>query len=107
MVTSGLLTLLAIAAVIYPGLNYGLDFTGGILVEVRYPAPPDLEAIRTELTDAGFEQVQATSSGSDALIRLPPPEEGAEGAAWRAWQRKLHGDAAARVGDDPPNRRRA
>jgi preprotein translocase subunit SecF len=80
MVASGLLTLVAIVAIIYPGLNYGLDFTGGILVEVRYPSPPDLEEIRTELTDAGFEQVQATSSGSDALIRLPPPEEGMEGA---------------------------
>ena len=39
MVMSSLLSFLAIVAVIYPGLNYGLDFTGGILVEVRYPAP--------------------------------------------------------------------
>jgi preprotein translocase subunit SecF len=79
---SGLLSLVAIATIIYPGLNYGVDFTGGILVEVRYPGPPDLDDVRTALTGAGFDQVQVTSSSSDALIRLPPPEgaEGAEGA---------------------------
>ena len=79
MWTSGILSLIAIVTIIYPGLNYGVDFTGGILVEARYPGPPDLEDIRTELTAAGFEQVQVTSSGSDALIRLPPPE-GVDGA---------------------------
>ena len=80
MVGSTILSLLAIVAVIYPGLNYGLDFTGGILVEVRYPAPPQLDAIRSGLSGAGFESVQVTGSGSDALIRLPPPdvEAGAE-----------------------------
>jgi preprotein translocase subunit SecF len=83
MTTSGILTLIAIISIIYPGLNYGVDFTGGILLEVRYPAAPELDDIRTELTAAGFEQVQVTSSGTDALIRLPPPEgaEGAEGDA--------------------------
>jgi preprotein translocase subunit SecF len=80
MVASSIVSLLAIIAVIYPGLNYGLDFTGGILVEVRYPAAPQLEEIRSGLSDAGFESVQVTGSGSDALIRLPPPdvETGAE-----------------------------
>ena len=79
MWTSGILSLIAIITIIYPGLNYGVDFTGGILVEARYPGPPDLEDIRTELGAAGFEQVQVTSSGTDALIRLPPPE-GVDGA---------------------------
>ena len=79
MVTSSLLSLLAILSVFYPGLNYGLDFTGGVLVEVRYPATPQVDEIRTELTDAGFEAAQVTSSSSDVLIRLPPPQ-GADGA---------------------------
>src|SRR5215218_510974 len=74
MVTSGLLSLLAIVVIIYPGLNYGLDFTGGILVEARYPASPDLDDIRKELGAAGFDSVQVTGSGADVLIRLPPPE---------------------------------
>ena len=79
MVTSSLLSLLAIVFVIYPGLNYGLDFTGGILVEAEYPEPPELDAIRAGLADAGFESVQVQSSSSDVLIRLPPPEGELEG----------------------------
>ena len=80
MATSTTLSLLAIVSVFYPGLNYGLDFTGGILVEARYSAVPPLDTIRSELSGAGFESVQVTGSGSDVLIRLPPPEseEGSE-----------------------------
>jgi preprotein translocase subunit SecF len=77
MVTSSVLSLLAIVAVIYPGLNYGLDFTGGILVEAEYSRPAGLDAIRQGLADAGFEsaQVQNFGSSSDVLIRLPPTDE--------------------------------
>ena len=80
MATSTMLSLFAIISVFYPGLNYGLDFTGGILVEARYSTVPPLDTIRSELTGAGFESVQVTGSGNDVLIRLPPPdtEEGAE-----------------------------
>ena len=78
MVTSTTLSLLAIVAVFFPGLNYGLDFTGGILVEARHSAAPDLDRIRAELSGGGFEDAQVTGSGADVLIRLPPPE-GVEG----------------------------
>jgi preprotein translocase subunit SecF len=80
MATSTTLSLLAIVSVFYPGLNYGLDFTGGILVEARYSTVPPLDTIRSELTGAGFESVQVTGSVNDVLIRLPPPqsEDGAE-----------------------------
>jgi preprotein translocase subunit SecF len=80
MATSTTLSLFAIISVFYPGLNYGLDFTGGILVEARYSTVPPLDTIRSELSGAGFESVQVTGSGNDVLIRLPPPEseEGAE-----------------------------
>src|SRR5262245_57116585 len=74
VVTSATLSLLAIISIFYPGLNYGLDFTGGILVEARYPAAPELDRIRAELSGGGFESVQVTGSGADVLIRLPPPE---------------------------------
>jgi preprotein translocase subunit SecF len=74
MVTSTTLSLLAIIAIFYPGLNYGLDFTGGILVEARYSAAPELDRIRAELSGGGFEDTQVTGSGADVLIRLPPPE---------------------------------
>jgi preprotein translocase subunit SecF len=79
MASSTTLSLLAIVSVFYPGLNYGLDFTGGVLVEARYSTAPPLDTIRSELTGAGFESVQVTGSGNDVLIRLPPAE-GEDGA---------------------------
>jgi len=74
MVTSSLLSLLAIVSIIYPGLNYGLDFTGGIIVEAGYTRPVELDPIRDGLSAAGFESAQVQNFGSSAevLIRLPP-----------------------------------
>ena len=75
MVTSSLLSLLAIVSVIYPGLNYGLDFTGGIIVEVGYREPPELERFaRGSTTPASSRRRCRTRLGSEVLIRLPPPE---------------------------------
>jgi preprotein translocase subunit SecF len=78
MVASSLASLLAIVALFYPGLNYGLDFTGGIIVEAQYSRPAELDDIRSGLSDEGFEssQVQNFGSATDVLIRLPPPAEG-------------------------------
>jgi preprotein translocase subunit SecF len=76
MVTSSILSVLALVSLFYPGLNYGIDFTGGMLVEAGYSSPADLDAIRSDLTDAGFESVQVQNFGSanEVLIRLPPTE---------------------------------
>lgn len=63
------------------GLDFGIDFTGGILLEVGYPQAADLEEIRTGLSDAGFEdaQVQLFGRDTDVLVRLPPqPNQSAE-----------------------------
>lgn len=56
------------------GLNLGIDFTGGVLLEVAYPGEADLNQIRGSLTEAGFERyvVQAFGSADDVLVRLPP-----------------------------------
>lgn len=62
------------------GLDFGIDFTGGILLEVGYEQPADLEAIRVTLADAGFAdaQVQLFGRETDVLVRLPPqPEDSA------------------------------
>jgi preprotein translocase subunit SecF len=74
MVGSSLVSLLALVSIFYPGLNYGLDFTGGIIVEAQYSQPPEIDGIRTGLADAGFESAQVQNFGSSAevLIRLPP-----------------------------------
>ncbi len=56
------------------GLNLGIDFTGGVLLEVRYPQDADLGGIRQRLDDEGFERyvVQAFGTPTDVLVRLPP-----------------------------------
>ena len=93
MIASSLLSLLAITTVIYPGLNYGLDFTGGIMVEAGYTRPAELDSIRSGLTEAGFEsaQVQNLGSVSEVLIRLPPADDVAAGdpAAVTAMQNRV------------------
>jgi preprotein translocase subunit SecF len=77
MTLSSLLSALAFVSLFYPGLNYGLEFTGGIIVEAVYTRPTDLESIRSDLTAAGFETVQAQTIGSssEVMIRLPPIDD--------------------------------
>jgi preprotein translocase subunit SecF len=77
MIGSTVMSLLALVSVIYPGMNYGLDFTGGIIVEAGYSQPVELDPIRTGLAGAGFESAQVQNFGSSAevLIRLPPVAE--------------------------------
>jgi preprotein translocase subunit SecF len=61
------------------GFNFGIDFTGGVLVEVAYQSPVDLEDLRTTLAEAGFTEatLQAFGSARNVLIRLPPDENAA------------------------------
>jgi len=56
------------------GLNLGLDFTGGTLVEVEFVEPTDPEAIRQALDASGFQNglVQYFGTNRDVLIRMPP-----------------------------------
>jgi len=77
MIGSTVANLVAIAAIIH-GMNYGVDFTGGVVVEATYSAPANLDAIRTGLEGAGFQSVQVQNFGStsDVMIRLPPIKEG-------------------------------
>lgn len=55
-------------------LNWGLDFTGGTLVEVEFTEPADPEAIRQLLVEGGYENgvVQYFGTNRDLLIRMPP-----------------------------------
>lgn len=66
----------SIVLVLVRGLNFGIDFTGGVVVEAGYSAPADLEATRRALAEAGLEgaQVQSFGTAADVLVRLPPAE---------------------------------
>ncbi len=65
---------LSIVSMATRGLNFGIDFTGGILLELSYPEAADLVEIRQVLSDAGYEQyvVQEFGTAEDVLVRLPP-----------------------------------
>jgi len=69
---SGLLVLASIVGVFYPGLNFGIDFKGGILMEVRTPGPADLGSMRATLNDLGLGEValQEFGADTDVLIRV-------------------------------------
>ena len=64
------------------GMNLGLDFTGGSLVEIGFESEIETELVRNHLVDAGFENgtVQYFGSNRDLLIRVPPTigQEGAQ-----------------------------
>ncbi len=58
------------------GLNFGVDFTGGVLLEVGYPEAADLPQIRSTLGLEGFGEAQVQNFGTarDVMIRLLPRE---------------------------------
>ncbi|MEQ8689463.1 MAG: protein translocase subunit SecF [Pseudomonadales bacterium] len=73
-VTSAVLLVLSVGGLIVNGLNLGLDFTGGSLVEVGYEEPVDAEEIRQYLQEQGYQNgtVQFFGAETDILIRMPP-----------------------------------
>jgi preprotein translocase subunit SecF len=77
------LVVMTVVALLVRGLNFGLDFTGGVLIEVDYGRAVKLEDVRQVLTEAGYGDavVQSFGTASDVLIRLPPPEANETGGA--------------------------
>ena len=73
---------LSIGSFFVQGMNLGLDFTGGSLVEIGFESEIETELVRDHLVDAGFENgtVQYFGSNRDLLIRVPPTigQEGAQ-----------------------------
>lgn len=80
---SVVLMLISVVSLATRQLNWGLDFTGGTLVEVHYDASADLNVIRGILEKNGFAGAVVTSYGSDqdVLIRLQQEHLEAQGAA--------------------------
>ena len=77
LVFSAVFVIVSLGSLATRGLDFGIDFTGGILLEVGYEQPANLEAIRGNLADAGFldAQVQLFGRETDVLVRLPPQPE--------------------------------
>lgn len=76
-VFSVVLILVGIISLSGRGLNFGIDFTGGVLLEVGYSTPADLGDIRSRLEDGGFASalVQNFGTATDVLIRVLPEED--------------------------------
>jgi preprotein translocase subunit SecF len=77
MVLSVILMLASIASLTINKLNFGLDFTGGTLIEVGFEEAADLAGIREVMDKNGFEEavVQLYGSSRDVVIRLAQREE--------------------------------
>ncbi|MDU2187631.1 MAG: protein translocase subunit SecF [Klebsiella pneumoniae] len=71
---SGFLLIVSIAIIGVRGFNWGLDFTGGTVIEITLEKPVDLDQMRDSLQKAGFEEPQVQNFGSsrDIMVRMPP-----------------------------------
>ena len=77
LVFSGVLITIILISLAVQGLNYGLDFTGGTVIEVGYQEPTDIAGIRDALEAAGLPGITVQHFGStrDVLLRIPPTGE--------------------------------
>ena len=74
---SAVLILGSLASLAIQGLNFGIDFTGGVVMEFTFPKAADLEKVRADLEEAGFGDaaVQSFGTANDVLVRLLPEEK--------------------------------
>jgi len=73
LIVSSIFLVVSISSLFIKGLNWGLDFTGGTLVELSYPNGAEIDSIRDTLSSEGFEGAQVANFGSnkEVLIKLP------------------------------------
>ena len=76
LIFSSVLMIISIGSLAVRGLQMGIDFTGGTLIEVGYQKPADLTVLRNTLDSEGFDDatVQNFGTAKDVLIRLKPHE---------------------------------
>jgi preprotein translocase subunit SecF len=74
LIFSAILLVVSIASIGFQGLKFGIDFTGGTLIEIGYEKTADLEDIRSKLTLANYKgtNVQYFGSDTEVLIQLEP-----------------------------------
>src|SRR4051812_18670115 len=94
---TGFLTLLAVAAAWYQGLNLGVDFVGGLMVEAQFPQPPQIDRVRATVDRLGFGESHPTQfgDGRTVSIRVPAPasaDQAAAAAESTRIQAALHAD---------------
>jgi protein-export membrane protein SecD/preprotein translocase SecF subunit len=80
LMTSAILSSLSLVGAFYPGLEKGIDFKGGIVMEVRTPGPANLPQLRATVSGLNFGDVglQEFGQADTVLIRLPAQGEEAQ-----------------------------
>jgi preprotein translocase subunit SecF len=73
LIFSSIFLIVSVSSLFLKELNYGLDFTGGTLVELSYPDSANISEIRETLVSGGFSGAQVANFGSskEVLIKLP------------------------------------
>ena len=75
LIVSAILIVASITSLAVNKLNFGLDFTGGTLIEVGYPSAPDTTEVRDNLANAGFDSVvQTFGAATDIVVFIPPSD---------------------------------
>tara|TARA_B110000881_G_scaffold198790_1_gene195855 strand:- start:90 stop:1016 length:927 start_codon:yes stop_codon:yes gene_type:complete len=74
LIFSAILLVVSIASIGFQGLKFGIDFTGGTLIELGYEKTADIEDIRSKLNSANYKgtNVQYFGSDTEVLIQLEP-----------------------------------
>ena len=73
-VMSIILILASTLSLMSKGLNLGIDFTGGIQIEISFETAPAIENVRSNLSSGGYDDaiVQNSGSSQDLMVRIPP-----------------------------------
>jgi len=80
LIVSAVLSVASVVGAFYPGLERGIDFKGGIIMEVRTPEPANLPALRAAVAglDAGDIGLQRFGDENTVLVRVPAPDQEAQ-----------------------------
>lgn len=82
LILSAIILAISLASLFSRGMNWGLDFTGGTLIEVSYPEAPELSDLRGALDQAGFDDfvVQTFGGPREIIVRMPADQGDDSGA---------------------------
>lgn len=96
---SAVLIIAALLCIAIKGVNWGLDFTGGTVIEVSFKQPADLPQVRQTLSQAGYTDavVQLFGTSRDVLIRIPLQLDKDQAEVGQAILAALNADASAQV----------
>lgn len=80
LVVSAVLSTLSLVLFFYPGMHYGIDFSGGIIMEVRTPGPADFTKIRATLAEEKIEVQGVQRFGDENQVAIRMPTQASEAA---------------------------